>query len=252
MSLHLRHATPRIVERGVAASLTADVRDAADVQQTATAATVTLYVGSKVLLAATAAAALGPPASYSLTAALTTDEALTDRWLELWAMTIGGSPYTFRRTGYLVRHAYHSVVTQADLVALYPNLADTSVLPGDLDDYGDFLDRAREYIERQLLKKGRRAHLVFDAYALLDAEVHLALSYIFDYFQSDLGDGRYKELAEVHREQFAHEWKTAEFRYDETEIGTLATNDTIASSTPITTTCGRPRAVFGRRDWRAA
>lgn len=249
MSLHSRQSTPRTVERGVATSLTLDVRDAADAQKTPTAATIAIYSGPRALVATVAVTSLGPPAAYTLTAALTESEGLTDRWLEVWSLTIDGAPSVFRRPGYLVRHAYQSVATQADLLALYPNLADASVLPGGLTDYGSFLDRAREFIERQLIKRGRRSHLVFDSFALLDAEVHLALSYIFDYFHSDLGDGRYKELAEVHRESYHAEWKTLGFRYDETASGTIATDDTIATQTPLAVTCGRPRSGYGRASW---
>jgi hypothetical protein len=250
VSLHPRRTTPRIIERDVAVALTLDVRDAADAQKTATAATIAIYIGSRELLAAVAVTSLGPPASYSLTAALTTSEALTDRWLEVWSMTIGGAPYVFRQPGYLVRHAYQSVVTQADLVALYPNLADTSVLPGDLTDYSGFLDRAREFVERQLIKRGRRPHLIFDSFALVDAEVHLALHYIFTYFHSDLGDGRYKELADTHRDAFDAEWKSLSFRYDETEQGTIQRDDTIASQTPLALTSGRPRSLYSRTTYR--
>ena len=67
-----------MIERGVDAALTADVYDAAGVQQTPTAATVAIYAGSKLIVDATAVHAA--PSTYTLLAALTADESLSDEW----------------------------------------------------------------------------------------------------------------------------------------------------------------------------
>ena len=236
MSLISRQLGPRIVERGVAASLTMPVYSAAGVEQTATVATLTLTDGAETILSAVAATSLGPPAAYSLLAATSQARGLSERWLEVWSLTIGGVVYTFRRSGYLVRHAFHASITDTDLTALHADLLD--LLPSGTTDLSAYRSRAAEKIERDLIKKGRRPHLIFDSWALLDAHVALTLHYIFRDFASSIGDGRYQTLAGEYLAQFGAEFDSCKFSYDASESGTPADSALEATAPMIVLTSG--------------
>ena len=236
MSLAPRYSLPRSIERGKAATLTLDVYNAASVQQTATAGTFTLKAGDKTLFDGVALSVFGPPAEYSLAAAATADEALTDRLLEVWSLTIDGTARTFQRPAMLVRRAFYPTITDQDLLALYPDLND---LRRDEDtSWESFRERARQKIERELLKRGRRPHLIFDAWALVDAHVELTLHYLYSWAYKQLGGPRYKEAAAEHGENWKAEWSSVQFRYDEDETGTITTDDTIGGQSSIVLTAG--------------
>ena len=215
-----RQTLPRMIERGVAQTLSFDVRDSAGSQQTATVATVALNAGSKVVLAATAATSLGPPASYSLLAATTTSEALSDTWQEVWALTIGSTVYTFRQAAYLVRHVLYPVITDTDLTDTDHVLAE--LRPTDITSYATFRESAFDKIQRMLIGKGRRPELVLDSWALFDAHVALTRYYIYRDMATKIGDGRYSELRDGALREFKDAWP-AKFHYDAALSGTVDT-----------------------------
>ena len=198
MSLAVAIAAPRSVERARSCTLTLTITDTlTGTVQIPSAATVAIYDSSTVILAATAATTLGAggySCTYALSAATIPDSIrLTDQWLEVWVLTLGGVEYAFRVTGYLCRHAYHPTLTDADLTRLHPDLA--SQRPPGLTTYGGLIDEAQGWLERKLLQKGRRPELIFDAWALRDAHLYYTLNLIFRAFASSLGKGRYAEEA---------------------------------------------------------
>ena len=235
----LRHALPRMIERGVPNTLDADAYSG-NTQQTATAATVSIVDGSRVVLAAVAAGSLGPPATYALLAAATSSESLSDRWLEVWTLTIGGSTYVLRRPAYLVRHVLYSTLVDQDLIDLYPELGTTELRGTTITSFAAYRQKALEYIERQLIKKGRRPELVFDAFALRDAEENLTLHWIFRDFANELGDGRWERLAAEHEAKWRAEYDAVQFRYDADQSGGIKTSGTETTSSTIYTTSGTP------------
>ena len=211
-----------MIERGVDAALTADVYDAAGVQQTPTAATVAIYAGSKLIVDATAVHAA--PSTYTLLAALTADESLSDEWQERWSLTIGGTVYTFRRDAYLVRHILYPVITDTDLTELHSDLADLR----DADQSTFEVQRTAAWgrIERKLIALGSRPQLVLNAWVLKDVHVWTTLAILFADFASSVGGGRYLELADHYRGRVADWWESdAVFRYDADEDGYEEEND---------------------------
>jgi hypothetical protein len=254
VSILLRHALPRTIERGVLTTLSADVRDSAGTEQTCTAATVAISASGRTILAATAATSLGPPVTYSL-AATDEDESLSESWLEVWTVTIGGVVYHLRRPAMHVRHAWHPTITDLDLVnGRHGDLLNDQVKPSNIDTYETYRNAAEEMIQRELFRKGRRPHLIFDAWELVDCHIECTLWLIFADFHSAIGDGRYKDLAigEDGKGGYKKAWRDSfdalQFRYDAAQSGTIDTNDTVASSPIVTLTAGRPntRSYSGR------
>ena len=230
MSLILRHSLPRMIQRGVAETLTADVYDNAGTQQTATAATLSLYAGSRLILDGVTATA-GAPSSYTMVTADTSSESLSDTWLEVWSLTAGGVVYTFRRDAMLVRHLLYPVITDTDLVALHSDIAE--LRDSDQSDYGTQRLAAWERIQRKLIARGRRPWLVMASWALKDVHTWETLELVFTDLASSVGDGRYLALADRYR-ALADSWWNSEgnFRYDEDEDGYQDTSET-SSADPV-------------------
>lgn len=249
-----RYGVPRTIERGVATTLTLPIYDAASVAQTVDTipgATLTITDGARTVLSA-ASVTVGPPASYALTAETTEDEPLSDRWLEVWSVYVGGQRYYLRRPAMLVRQAFRPTITDTDLTDRHSDLL--ALLPSSLTSYEPYRAAAEEKIQRALIRRGRRPHLIFDPWELADAHVECTLGLIFSDFASSIGDGRYKVLADGedgkggYNAAWQRSFDACQFRYDTAETGGITTNDTVASSPSVVVTAGRPgqRRYYGR------
>ena len=224
MALVGRIGLPAMIERGRDTSLSFTVTDAAGVEQTATAATVTIYDGGETIVDAASATTLGPPAAYTVTGASTTDRPLSAEWLAVWTMTIGGTVYTFRQPAYLVRHILYPTVTDDDLTALHSDL-DALRDSANMTTFEPFRTQAWERIQRKMIAKGNRPALVMDPWALRDLHVFASLELIWRDFASSLGDDRYRELAEYYSTAHASEWDSLVFRYDDDEDGRISSDE---------------------------
>lgn len=246
MSLIVAHQLPRMIQKGVVATLDLDVYSAASAQQTASAATVTINLGTRTIVDAAAATALGPPATYTLTAATTEDEGLSDQYLEVWSVTIGSTVHTFRRPGYLVRHLFYPTITDTDLTDRDSDLL--NIVRSTVTDLSQYREAARKKIERDLLKKGRRPWLIFDNYQLADAHIALSLAYFYRDNAIAIGDGRYDEEEEKRMAEYEKEMAGANFRYDTDETGDI-TDESMTAATSTLRLTSASRSRFSRR-WR--
>lgn len=242
MALRVDIKLPRFVQRGEDATLDLPIRDASDAVQTATSGTLTITVGSKVLVDAAPLSTFGPPLTYALDASTTEDEALSDEWLEVWDTDIG----TFRQSGYLVRHVYRSRVTERDLLARHDDLLNQ--LPPGVDSTEPYRTLAHEKMQRRLLKLGRRPWLIFDPHMLLDAEVALALHlWACDAAQRFQDAAPFLRMKKDFRTEYDSEWGDVTFRYDEGQTGTLDNGRMreAAASSGVTMAATRPRSARG-------
>lgn len=245
MSLIVRHQLPRIVQRNAAEALTLDVYSAASVQQTASAATVTIKLGSTVIVDAAAATSLGPPASYTLAAATTENENLSDQYLEIWTVTISGTVYTFRHSGHLVRHKFYPTIIDTDLTDRDSDLL--NIVPSSVTDLSQYREAARKRIERDLLRKGRRPWLIFDSYELVDAHIALSLHFFYSDQAIAIGDGRYREAATAYMDEYKTSMAEVNFRYDSNESGEIDEEDRVAGATVYRLTASNRNPNYRRR-----
>lgn len=239
----LRRQLPRIVQAGVAQTLDWDIYSDAGVQQTPTAATVSIYLGSEALVEdgdVTEAA----PSTYALAASVTTGRDPADDYLEILSATIGGQDYTFRVSGYLVRHAYVPSITDTDLTDRHTELANFST---KLGGYQTHRDEANRDLQLDLLQRGRRPWLIFDVYDARRLHIYKTLFHIFNDFTSVVGDGKYERLRDQYARLYAEGLESMNFRYDTNETGTIDDTDRDPASGPIVVTAGRPRGGAYRR-----
>lgn len=212
-----RYALPRLVRRGIDETLTLDVYNSAGTQQTATTGTLSVFAGSRAIVDGATVSTFGPPASYLLTAATTVDEQLSDRWLEVWTMTIGGATEVFQRPAFLVRRTFDPVIDDRDLIALHSDLAD--LRDPDQTTYQGQRDEAWIELNKMLIQKGNRPQLIFDGWGLRALHQYLTLEILFRDFATSVGDGRYAKLEERYRQLAHEEFNSLQFYYDWDEDG---------------------------------
>jgi len=235
-----RYALPRFVELGQPLTLDLDIYSDADAQQTTTAATLTVYLGTEELLSGVAATP-GAPTTYALLGATTTDRAPSDDYLEVWDVTIGGAPHRFQREGYLVRRAYHPTITDRDLTDRHSELLAFS---SKLGGYQRFRDEANVEVQMALLEKGRRPWLIFDRAAIRRLHLYQTFALVFNDFMSVVGDGKWERLRDDYREKYERALDTVSFRYDEGQSGTIDTASRQPSASSVFATAG-PRYRAG-------
>ena len=222
---------PDEIERGVDSVISLAVyEDSTGAEQTASAGTVSLYAGSRLVVDAVSVTA-GAPSTYTVPAASTSGEALSGEWLEVWSLTISGTVHTFQRPAYLVRRPYRHTVTQADLTQLHPDLAARETAGTvDLDGY---IQAADTIVRRDLIKRGNRPELVVDAWALADAHRYKALEMLFRDDGHSVGDGRYQDLSAEYAEKYREEWSSISFVYDADADGTIDSEGERRSGLPV-------------------
>lgn len=218
MSLTHRQGLPAMIEKGRDTAITIDVYDGST-QKTATVATLQLYSGSELVLDGVSATGLGPPATYTVLAAVTADRSVSADWLAVWSLTIGGVVHIFRQPIYLVNHLLHNMITDADLTDRHSDL-DSLRDSANMTSFAPFITAAFDRVQRMLIKRGNRPALIIDAWAFTDLLTFETLAPLYRDFASSLGDSRYTELADHYAAAAASEWAGLTFRYDEGEDGT--------------------------------
>lgn len=246
--LALAQSVPLCIEIGADTTLTASIRGADDALSTVTACTLTLRDGSEILVDAAGASSLGPPPTYALAGTVTSSRSPSEMLSLRWTATIGGAVYHLQQGAYLVRTAYTSTLTEADLLARHADLYE--YLNDGVTTAQAYRIAANERIQRALIKKGRRPWLIFDKLSLFDAELALALALLFRDNRSSAGEGTCKELAAEYLAEFEAEMGSITFREDTAEVGYI-TETTQRSASPVVmagvgpyaAALGYPRAV---------
>lgn len=236
MSYSVALALPRMPQIGRQTALTLPVYSEAGTLQTLGAGTVTVRLGSRVLVDE-ASYTPGTPGSYTLLAAATEDEAPSDDYQEVWTTDLG----VFTVGGYLVRYGYYPTVTDTHLQERHPELL--SQLPPGETTAEKFRRQAAEKVQRDLLKQGRRPWLIVDPWALHDAEKFMALHvWANDAAQRTSGSSEFSRLQREYLALYEREMSSLSFRYDDAETGVVSENSEVsAQAGAVVLTAGRPR-----------
>lgn len=234
----VRYALSREVEIGVATSVDLDVYSDDGTQQTITSGTVTVTLGSEVIVNADTVTG-GAPATYTVAASATTGKQPSDNYLEVWSVVISGTTYTFQREGNLVRRSYYPNITDTDLTDRHSELQTFS---SQLGGYQKYRDEANVEIQISLLERGRRPWLIFDRPVVRRLHLYKTFELIFNDFMSVVGDGKFERLRDMYREKFSTALANANFRYDSNESGTIDGDGNRApSATAVFVTAGPGR-----------
>ena len=225
-----QYGLPRCIVRDVAAvDVRATVTDAAGTGVSFDALTsYTLYRGSRTVHTSTALTAAGGVITLTggiPASALPDTEALSDNLMEEWVCTVSGQVYTFTRPVYLVRQLLNPCITDTDLTALHSDLLDH--IDPDQTTFETQRSDAWVMLNKWLIQKGNRPHLVLDDWMLRDVHRCLALYIIAKDLATSVGDGRWHELAYGDKskgtvgylEKAENEFNRLTFSYDFDEDG---------------------------------
>ena len=158
-------------------------------------------------------------AQYTIPASvIPTTTAVGEGWQLEWVLVFSdGQARTFRRSAALVLRALFPVVTDADLLACYSDLDD--LRPADKTSYQSYIDESWRRVVGRLVARGRFPYLVLDPWSLREYTLETCLALVFADFGSSVGEGRYVELAEMHKRTAAAAWRNLNFVYDEDHDG---------------------------------
>jgi len=214
------HDLPRMLQRGLTTLLDITVKDDDGSALVPAAAKITVYKGdSTTPVVDDAAATPGATSTYSLADTLTADESLSTEWQEVWTLTIAGSEHVIQRSIYLCRYVPRPVIDDTDLEAYHSDILD-HIDPGETT-----LQKQREkawsYLQKRLIRDGRRPELVLDNWELADAHAFKTLEIFFRDSAQSVGDERWKELRDEYAELFKSEWNDINFHYDADEDGRI-------------------------------
>ena len=142
---------------------------------------------------------------------------LSEGYLQLWELTIGGVVYTFRKPCAVAISGLYPVISDLDLEAEYSDLA--SIRPSSLgSSYQTYIDEAWVQLIQRIRDLGNIEYLIMNPSSLRACHKNLTFYLIFkDMDSSGLGEGRYLDLAREHLKQFEFDFKRLKFQYDQNQ-----------------------------------
>jgi hypothetical protein len=224
-----RFRSTETIERGRTQTLSCPT-SRAGATATPASGTFSLYRPDGSALVSAQAVTVSSVATYSLTGATTSAEALGEGWLVEWALVMpDGVTHTYRNDAALCRRELAPVISQDDLTQRHSDLPS---LLGAAASYQPYIDESWWTITNRLIGAGRRPYLVIQPSALRDCHLMLALHLVFLDYSTSAGDGgRWQALAAHYLTAYEQAWGQLRFAYDETDDNRVsATSKTSASS----------------------
>jgi len=245
-----RAAYPATYQRGRIQTAAIEVyRDGALVAPTS--GTYTLYKpdGSK-LVDAQAVTVTSSVATYSLASGtdplLASTLTLGEGYLEVWALTISGVRYDYRRQVALAMYEFHPVVTDADIEAEYPDL---DALQGTaLSSWQGMIDQAWKGIIDRLRGLGHYPYLIMSPESFRRVHIEWTLYLIFRWASLNQGD-RWATLREEHKRGMDRAWSEMNFVVDTDHDGFADSQDRRASMQVVHVNGSPQRAVTRSSRW---
>lgn len=175
----------------------------------------------------------GGVGTITILAADLADEVVSDRWREVWEVTITSTSRVIRaRTNSsLVKFLYFPAFAQSDLEAISSDIRDPDLRPDDVTSYQPQIDQARHMIDARLINAGRRPWLIVDPWKLRLPHMYLTCALIFeDWITRIEANDRWEQAAERNRELYELEWSRLTFEYDLDEDGDADVSESAAST----------------------
>ncbi len=244
-----RFALPYFLVRAEANSVSCPVfENGAEVTPSAGTITVKDASGNAVVDGVAVTVSSGT-ATYSILAAvIPSSSALSDRWLVLWDLTIGGESRHYRNPAHIVRAPLSPVITRDDLIRRHSDLASWST--PDADNLQRYVDTSFIEIERRLIEEGHRPGLILSSFAFGTTHTNLALHHaMLDGWQSMDGGGKYQELAEYYRAEYEAAWKRISFAVDTDGDNAIDSGETGQAAVSVVSLTAAPEYVSPYWSW---
>ena len=222
---------PLLIERGKNEVITLETFEEDNTPIAYDSGTVEVFRANTALANIFAGGLPGTVPTATILAVLTADLGLSNSMLAKWSVVRpSGVTETFLRSGYLVRHVNHAVITDTTLEDEYAGLR--AIAGSGVTNFAGERRSAWRSIQRRLIAKGNRPNLILDDWALADLHTFEALLRIFRRFRQSIGDGLYRDLQREFKENAREAWDELNFHYDADETGTITTEEQKAG-TPI-------------------
>lgn len=250
----VRWPFPNLYERERAQPASAPVyRSGALVAPTQAGSTFSLYKpDGTALVSAAAVTVTGSVATYTVPAAtlLSTVQPLGDQWREEWSLVMPGetSARIYRRAAALVRRAPFPTVTDADLIALYPDLVTQLGAIGT--NFQAQIDAAWGRILRVMLRRGMASYLIVDMDAIHDWLENETLAAIYrSFYRGSNSSEKWKTLWDDHRALATAAMTTAAPQIDSNHDGKADDSARTSVGIPIHPNAAPARSIAKSSAW---
>ena len=249
----VRTPYPDLIERAREQVVSLPVyRDGALVAPTQSGSTFSLYKpDGSALIAAASVTVTGSVATYAIPAATlpATLTPLGDGWREEWALKMGSetTARNYRREAALVLRTLYPTVTDADMVALYPDFVTQLGTTGT--SFQSQIDAAWGRVLRTLLRRGVLSYLIVDASALHDWHENETLAAVYRSFFRGSGVDKWEKLWKHHEALANAASTTAAPTMDDNHDGKADDADRKAIGVPIHPNAAPARATLKSNHW---
>lgn len=223
---------PRLIERGKNELLTLELFEEDNTAITINSGSVEVFRAGTSLISIAVSNLPGTQGQAALLSAVTTPLGLSNAMLEKWEIIKDGQaePETILRSGYLVRHVNHAVITDTSLEDEYAGLR--AIAGSGVTAFTGERRSAWRAIQRRLIAKGNFPQLILDDWALADVHTFESLLRIFRRFRQSIGDQLYRDLQREFQAKAEQAWSELKFKYDFDESGTISSEEQKAG-TPV-------------------
>jgi hypothetical protein len=230
-SYSVRVTVPDVLQSGRDNAVALEVQhDGATVHPSA--GTFTLFAqGSAAVITAAATSFAAGRSNYTIpSSALDTTVAgvdYGDGWLEEWALTISGVVHTWTRPAALAKRPISPSVTDTDLLAEYPDLA--NYWGSGRTNAQTFIDSSWDDIVRRWLREGGAWWPVASPYVFFEAHRELTLSKLWRYIGKSDGNEVFVDLSTKHQAEYNRQFQTIATQYDRDQDGRVDDPDALES-----------------------
>ena len=227
-----RIVAPDVLQRATAQTVEMQVYLAGELIAPSAGTFQLLKPDGSVAIAAAAVTVTNDVAQYAIGAGdLPASLALSDGYIELWALTVGGESLMVRREAALSKYPLHCPVADVDFISgEYPDITES------LGQYSNgslqgFIDEAFAQIVGRLWNTGQWPDLILSTSALRqplrELVMHLVMKFLF---RKTSGDSRFERLMDLHWERFNGAYDRMTFKLDTDQDGTADSDDRDSAS----------------------
>ena len=245
-----RIVAPDVLQRATAQTVEMQVYLAGELIAPSAGTFELLKPDGTVAIAAAAVTVTNDVAQYAISAGdLPATLDLSDGFVEIWNLTVGGESLVVRREAALSKYPLHCPIADVDFIAgEYPDITES------LGEYSNgslqgFIDEAFAQIVGRLWNTGQWPDQILSASALRQPLREMVMHLVFKFlFRKTSGDTRFQVLMELHYQRYNEAFDTMTFKLDTDQDGT-ADNANRDSASKVIHRNVPPYRRLQRRTW---
>lgn len=227
-----RFSGPETLVKGRANVITCPLyRSGAVVVPTTSGSTITIRRPDNTLLVdAQAVTVTGSVAQYTVSNSALADEPYREGYAVEWSLVVSGTTHRFRRAGMVCRSVLFPVITDADLIDRYADLADC--LPAGVTTFQAKIDAAWADLCDRLRRQGSLPERILSAEDLRQAHLFATMVLVLeDAIVTETEQSRWGRLLQINAERAAAAFADIQVTYDRAEVGVGAVRRPVYAAT---------------------